>query len=239
MKLAMILLGSCLLLPASAAPKPARKSLLESEPGVVYLAQTLKKPIELKVIKEAPVFSDNQGRHRLGTLKADQNVQLEAITDKIYRIRGQGTTNGIAGWVAPWAFSSNDPDFIAHLKQLYDRQIQVQKLIDAKAVATGMSMEEVELSIGKPTKTNLRKTEKGQSGLWEYVKSKEVQHFVTRTDPTTGQLYRQFSHTTVEEISRTNVEFVDDIVTAVEESESHRHRNRTIQVIVPPVCWGW
>ena len=55
-------------------------------------------------------------------LKANQTVRLEAITDKIYRVRGQGTRDGISGWVAPWAFSSTDPDFVANLKNLYTRQ---------------------------------------------------------------------------------------------------------------------
>ena len=48
-----------------------RRSLLDSEPDVVYLDQVFKEPVELKVIKEAPVFSDKEGRHRLGTLKAN------------------------------------------------------------------------------------------------------------------------------------------------------------------------
>ena len=86
-----LLAAVCLAMPAPAeARQGERKSLLDSDPDVVYLDQALKKPVELKVIKEAPVFSDKEGKHRLGTLKAEQNVRLEAITDKIYRVRGQG-----------------------------------------------------------------------------------------------------------------------------------------------------
>lgn len=238
MKLPIVLLIFYLAPPLAAAPKHAeRKSLLESEPGVVYLAHFVKKPVELKVIKEAPVFSDKEGRNRLGTLKANQDVKLEAVTDKIYRVRGQGTVDGIAGWVAPWAFTSKDPQFVQHLKEFYERQIQVQALIDDKAVAVGMTMDEVTLSLGKPTKTSLRKTEKGQSGLWEFVETKEVKHFINRTDPVTGQVYQQLSHITQEEKSRTNVEFVDNIVSAIEQSENHRRGD--VRIIVPPVFFGW
>ncbi len=239
MKLGMrLLIAPCLVLPLSAETKRgARKSLLDTDPDVVYLDQTMTKPIDLKVIKEAPVFSDKEGKIRLGTLKANQTARLEAITDKIYRVRGQGTRDGIAGWVAPWAFTSKDPQFVAHLKDLYERQLQVQGLIQAKQVAVGMTLDEVSLSRGKPTKTSLRKTEKGQSGRWEYIDYEQIKHYVTRVDPVTGGVYRQFSHITQVEKSRTAVEFQDDVVTAVEESEDHQGGN--VRIVVPPLIFGW
>ena len=159
----MAILFTCLLAPPLDAQvkRTPRKSLLDSEPGVVYLEQASVKPLELKVIREAPVFSDKEGKHQLGTLAANQIARIEAITDKVYRVRGMGTRGGIAGWVAPWAFSPNDPEFAAKLKQFYDRQIQVQELIAANQIACGMTMEEISRVLGKPTKTSSRKTETG------------------------------------------------------------------------------
>ena len=147
------------------------------------------------------------------------------------------TRDGIAGWVAPWAFTSKDPQFVSHLKDLYERQLQVQGLIQAKQVAVGMTLDEVSLSRGKPTKTSLRKTEKGQSGRWEYIDYEEIKHYVTRVDPVTGGVYRQFSHVTQVEKSRTAVEFQDDVVTAVEESEDHQ--GGKVRIVVPPLIFGW
>ncbi|MDP3849802.1 MAG: hypothetical protein Q8Q59_04805 [Luteolibacter sp.] len=238
MKLGIALISLALILPATAEIKrKERRSLLDSDPGVVYMARSFDKPIELKVVKEAPVFSDKEGKHRLGSLKADQVVHLEAITDKIYRVRGQGTRDGIAGWVAPWAFSSQDPQFVAHLKEFYERQIQVQALIDAKQVAVGMTLDEVSQSRGKPNKTSLRKTEKGQSGRWEYIEYEEINHYITRVNPVTGVAYRQFSHTTQVEKGRTTVEFEDNIVTAVEESEDRQ--GGSVRIVVPPLLYRW
>jgi hypothetical protein len=214
-----------------------RRSLLEDEPGVVYLARTIKKPIELLVIKEAPVFSDREGRNRLGFLRADQKVRLEAMTDKVYRVRGEGLRNGIVGWVAPWAFASKDPEFVGNLKKLYERQIEVEAVIAEGGVAIGMTIDEVALSRGKPTKTNLRRTEKGQSGKWEYIDYEELKHYITRIDPVTGAAYRQFSHVTLVERGKTVIEFEDEVVTAVEESEDRQGGN--VRIIVPPVVFGW
>ncbi len=221
----------------SHAQRSDRRSLLESDPTVVYLSQTLPKPITLKVIKEAPVYSDKEGNNRLGFLKANQSVKLEAITDKIYRVRGQGTHDGIAGWVAPWAFSSTDPDFVANLKNLYTRQIQVQQLIADQQVAIGMTLDEVELSRGKPTKSSVRRTADGQSGSWEYIEYDDVKNYVTEIDRSTGIAYRRLLSVTRVETGKTRVEFKNDAVTAIEESEDKQGNN--VRIIVPPLVFGW
>ncbi len=214
-----------------------RKSLLDSDPDVVYLERALSKPVDLKVVKEAPVYSDKEGQHRLGTLKVDQTVRLEAITDKIYRVRGQGTHNGIAGWVAPWAFSSTDPEFVANLKHLYERQIVVQDLIASRSVAVGMTLDEVTQSLGKPSKTSVRKTGEGESGRWEFIEYEDIKHYITRIDPVSRAAYRQYSHTTREEKSKTAIEFENDVVKAVEESQDNQGGN--VRIIVPPLIYRW
>ena len=214
-----------------------RKSLLDSDPTVVYLDQTLKKPIDLQVVKDAPVFSDKEGKQRLGTLKGNQTVRLEAITDKIYRVRGQGTRDGIAGWAAPWAFSSTDPEFVSHLKSLYDRQIQIQNLIAKNQVAIGMTLDEVTLSKGKPTKTTTRKTATGESGRWDFIEYEDVKNYVTEVDRATGNTYRRLVSVTRVEKSKSFVEFENDVVTAVEESEDHQATKS--RIVVPPQIFQW
>ncbi len=232
------LIAASLILPAQAQLKrQERKSLLDTDPTVVYLDRTLPKPIELKVIKDAPVFSDKDGKLRLGVLKAGQTVPLEAITEKNYRVRGQGTREGIAGWVAPWAFSSAHPDFVAQLKLLYDRQIQVQNLIAAKKVAIGMTMDEVGLSLGKPTKTELRKTANGQSGRWEFIEYEDVKNYITEIDRSTGAAYRRLVSVTRVEKGKTAVEFTDDLVSAIEERQSNDGGD--VKIIVPPLVFRW
>ena len=228
----------CITLQAGAQVKRAeRASKLDSDPDVVYLEKTGYAPIELNVIKEAPVFSDKEGSHRLGFLKADQKVKVEAITDKVYKVRGQGTHDGIAGWVAPWAFAAKDPEFVANLKKLYARQIDVQNLIAARQVAIGMTITEVGLSLGKPTKTNMRRTATGQSGSWEFIDYEEVKHYVNRVDPVTGNIFRQLSYVEQVEKGKTTIEFENEIVSAIQESENRGGGN--VRIIVPPLIFGW
>jgi len=218
--------------------RPERKSLLDSDPEVVYLERALEKPISLRVIKEAPVFSDHEGSHRLGFLKANQTVPLEAITSKVYRVRGEGTNGGIAGWVAPWAFSfEKDPEFVAHLKELYHRQIQVEKLIAEKKIAVGMTLAEVSRALGQPTKTTMRNDGTSQSGIWEFIDYEEIKHYTNRVDPNTGQIYRVLAYVTREEKGKTSVEFENNFVKAIEQSEDRR--SGSVSVVIPRLVYGW
>ncbi len=217
--------------------KRDRDSLLESEPGVVYLNQVFTKPVKLNVIEQAQVFSDKDGKHRLGFLKSDQVVELEGMTEKAYRVRGQGTNDGIAGWVSPKAFSHSDKDFVEKLKQVFERQLTVNEIIKNKGIAIGMTVNEVQLSRGKPTKTTMRVTPTGESGSWEYIKYDEIKHYITKVDQTSGQAYRQLSHVTREETGKTTIEFTDGAVSALEEMEDKGPGN--LKIIVPPIVFGW
>lgn len=227
-----------LLLPVSAQVKKAeRKSLIDRDPDVVHLAEHVKEPIELKVIKEAPVFSDKNGKTRIGAIKAEQIVLLEAMTEKAYKVRGQGVKQGISGWVGPHAFASKDPDFVENLKKLHKRQLEVQALIEAKELAIGMTPEEVSKSRGNPVKTQVKQTGKGQTGRWEYVEYEQVTHYNYVRDPISGQVFRQAAYTTQVEKGKTVVEFQDGVVTSLEESE--QHSASPVKIVVPPVVFVW
>ena len=223
--------------PANAQIKRDRRSLLNSDPEVVYLEEIVDPAIKLRVVKEAPVYADKDGNRRLGYLKSDQTVELEGMTEKAYKVRGQGTRNGIAGWVAPWAFSHPEEEFVAKLKNLYERQIAVTAIIQAQGIAIGMTLDEVAQSRGKPTKTSVRRTADGESGTWEFIDFEEVKHYVTRVDPVSGQAFRQLSHITQEEKGKSIVEFKDGLVTALEESEDNT--GGIARIVVPPLVFGW
>jgi hypothetical protein len=213
-----------------------KRSNLDSDPDVVYLEEHLDEPIELRIIKEAPIFSDKEGRRRLGTVVADQRVHLEALTDKAYRVTAQTGGNPIKGWVAPWAFASKDPEFVENFKKLYERQLEVGKLIEANEVAIGMTLDEVGKALGRPSKTTQRRTKEGLSGSWEFIEFEEVSHYDYVRDPHTGRVYRQFSHTTREEKGKTVVEFESGVVTAIEESETLDRPGR-VKIVNPPLVF--
>jgi hypothetical protein len=227
-----------LVLPIAAQVKrPERKSLLDNDPRVVYLTEMPDKQIELMIVQDAPVYSDVDGKQKLGTIVANQKVKIEAITDKAYKVRGKGTRDGISGWVGPWAFASKDPNFVENLKKFYTRQLEVNKLIDEKEVAMGMTTDEVAQSLGRPTKSTLRQTPEGQSGKWEFIDYEEQKNYATVRDPATGAYYRQLINVTQIEKNKRVVEFTNGAVSAIEDTESRGAE--TVRIVVPPVVFGW
>lgn len=213
-----------------------RKSLLNSDPEVVYLEEVFEKPLELKVIKDAPLFAHKEGGAKLGTLLAGQSVRVEAITDKAYRVRGQGRQGGIAGWVGPWAFEMPNDKFEAGMREFYERQMKVNKLIEEGQVVLGMTMREVGLVLGQPTKTSIRQTAEGQVGRWEFIEYTEIRNYANHVDPYTGQVYRTLVSVTEEEKEKTVVEFKDGHAVALEESTNKRGNQR---IILPQVICHW
>jgi hypothetical protein len=215
----------------------SRKSLLDSDPRVVYLTDLPDKQIELMIIKEAPVFSDVDGKVKLGMIKADQKVKIEAISEKAYKVRGQGTRDGISGWVGPWAFASKDPQFVDNLKKFYTRQLEINKLIEDKEVALGMTTDEVAKSLGQPTKSTVRLTDKGQSGTWEFIEFDEQKNYTLVRNQGTGEMYRQLTSITQIEKNKRVVEFTAGTVSAIEDLENKKADN--VRIVVPPVVFGW
>ena len=122
------------------------------------------------------------------------------------------------------------------LKKIFERQLSVNEIIKAKGLAIGMTTKEVELSRGKPTKTTVRKTATGQSGRWEFIDYEDVKNYTTEID-SQGNAYRRLASITRVEKGKTAVEFTDDVVTAVEESEDNQGGN--VKLIVPPLIFRW
>lgn len=234
-------LGLCcvfLLAGVLGASAQQKRSLLDADPDVVYLEEHVENPVELRLIKEAPIYSDKEGKRSLGTVTTGQKVVLQAMTERAYRVSAKTKGNKVSGWVAPWAFASKDPEFVANLKKLYVRQLEIGKLIAEHRAAIGMTLEEVGKALGTPNKTKMRQTEKGRSGKWEFIVYEEIPHYNYLRDPVSGNVFRQVAYVTTEEMGKTVVEFENEVVTAIEESESDEGLGK-VRIVVPPVVFGW
>ena len=175
--------------------------------------------------------------HDGGVLKVDTKVTFIGMTEKAYKIRGTAIHGGVSGWVSPKALGSKDKDFVENFKKVYERQKVVRELIAKHEVAIGMSVEEVSTSLGRPTKTKVRQTVKGRTGVWEFIEYEEQDHYQAVRDPVTGRVFRQYSHTTKEETGKVVVEFENEVVTAIEESENNG--GGRVKIVVPPLVFTW
>ena len=104
-------------------------------------------------------------------------------------------------------------------------------------IAIGLSVEEVSAALGRPTKTKVRQTVKGKTGVWEFIQYEKQDHYQTLRDPLTGGFYRRYSHTTREEIGKIVIEFENEVVTAIEESENNG--DGKVKIVTPPLIFAW
>lgn len=221
-------------MPADAEIRREKKSsLLNNDPNVVYREEFTAKPIELLVVKPGAVYPTKEGGRVRGNLRVESKVELIGFTDRAYNIRGELTNGtGVSGWVSPQVLASRDKDFVANLEKLYERQLKVRELIAKGQIALGMTPDEVGLIFGEPTKATMRRTAKGRSGTWQFIKYEEQKNYTLVRDPTTGNVYRQLASITKQEVNNTKIEFEDDVVSAIEESENNG-AGRTVTVPAP------
>ena len=215
---------------AVASEKPRqenRRSLIDSDPAVVYVADLHEGDVELAITEPAQVYATKTGGRKLGVIKGGK-VKLIGFDDRAVKVQGQGKI----GWVKPLVLEAEKGNIQELLKTVYNREMEVKKLIDEGEVALGMTRDEVCRVLGDPTKKTLRKTKEGTGGTLEFAQFEEIDHFQPVVNYNTGALFQQFTHTTVEEKSKVTVEFENDIATAIEKSD--QENGGDVRVVVRP-----
>jgi len=211
------------------------------ERGAYYLQDYLPKgtKIELLVLRPTHVFGTVNAERHLGTLLPDKKVELEAISEFAYRVRGEAEHGIVVGWVTPKNLAGLDPSFADNLQKMIERQEIVDELIANRQIAIGMTQDEVNQVLGSPNKREGRVTAEGRVDRWEYIQYEEIPQYQTFRDPYTGGIYRRYTHTERIEKGKIAVDFTNGVVSAMEEMEE-RPRRRTSATIVPvPVELKW
>jgi len=227
-----------MLTPLTAAPT-MKKSGLDNDPEVVYLKYYTSIPIKFLTIEDTALYSSKKGTssRKLGSFSPGTSVQLLAMNQNAYKISGKGKYGLLKGWVSPKNLASKDPKFVENLQKLYKRQMKVAALIENKQIAIGMTLNEIQQSLGEPTKRQDRITKDGRSGKYEFIQYDEQKHYRYVTDQRTGNIFKQLSHVTTEEKSNISVEFEKNVVTAITSVEDNGPGK--INIIVPPIIFGF
>lgn len=208
------------------------KSDLVKEEGAIYLEGMVDQELPVRVIQSAPIYSTLQGVRWLGNTLPQQDAVLLAVSDKAYRIRAKAKQGQVAGWVSKSAIEGLPEDFETHLREYHERYLIVSELIDNQQVALGMTVAEVILSIGPPDKRQSKTTESGRVDSLEYISYQRVPQTVMTIDsfgrPAAATQYLEV------ESGRLQVEFSNDTVTAISESEGLNFSNAKGLLTVPP-----
>ena len=208
-----------------------KKSKLVREKGAIYLEEFLSAPLKLKVLKAANAYSTVKGKRYLGTIRAGQTVTVLAVHDRAFRVRGIAQQGQIVGWIGPTFLEKTEPDFVENLKKAHARAVEVAELIARKEVALGMNMDEVEASLGRPTKKSSQVNKEGRTDTYEYISYKRVPQTHLTTDRF-GRVYRSTTYLLVE-TGKVSIDFTDDVVVSI--SESERNPRDRIRAVPAPI----
>lgn len=218
--------------------KPSFKGI-NNDPNVIYVEDISEDIITFKVAHERPVYLSKNGNRAIGRLKVGSLCQLIGFDDRAFYIKGEAIHSNVTGWVTPYALEKVDEEFVSDIKKVYDRELLIRELIAQKEVAFGMTPNEVELILGEPTKTKIRRTAKGSNGTYEYLETSEQKHYTNSIDPISGQIFRIFSHTTTEISKRILIEFTDNAVSAIENEKDNSTKRRKTKIVTSPIYIDW
>ncbi len=156
-------------LAVQAAELPNRSRLAaNTEPGALYVEDILPKPIRLTVIAESYIYYQNDLKRVLGAMAPNTSVQIIAMADGLYKVRGRARHGDVAGWMRMVDLKSPYPQLADKLLKFYERQKQVDEVIKSKQVALGMTPEEVRQSLGEPSRKSAKITAQGKEETLEY-----------------------------------------------------------------------
>lgn len=202
------------------------------EDGAIYLEDLLIKPARLATVADAPIYYHIDLGRYLGTLKKGQIVELQAVSDSAYRVRGVAQQGQVAGWVEPKFLNPLKKDFLENLKQNAARRDEVLALIAKGEVAINMTPEEVMRAVGKPSKKTSRLDAKGREDVWEFVRYQSIPQEAVGRDQF-GNLVKSVTYIKVP-VGKLAVTFNNNLVTALEQSEGTLEKDAQVKIIPAP-----
>ena len=228
---------AALLLCTAAHGAPTSGAVVREE-GAIYLEDLLPKPVRLAVIADAPIHYKIDLERYLGTLKKGQIVELQAVADLAYRVRGVAQQGQVAGWVDPKFLNPLKKDFLENLKQNAARRDEVNALIAKNEVAINMTPEEVLRAVGKPSKKTSHLDAQNREDVWEFVKYENVPKESVKRDEL-GNLVKTVVYVRVP-VGKLAVSFSNNLVSSLDQTKGTLDRALQIKVIpVPNVVVGF
>lgn len=208
------------------------KSDLVKEEGAIYLEGMVEPEVVVNISAQVPAYTTLKGDRWIGTLAPNQNAVLLAVSDKAYRVRGKAKQGQIAGWVSKAAVNGLPESFETNLREYYERYQIVQELIDNHQVALGMRVDEVVSSIGPPDKRSSKLNSDGRTDQLEYISYERVPQTITVPNAF-GQLVPTTRYIEVES-GRVTIDFENEVVTSISESEGIDLAGANGYAVVPP-----
>ena len=219
------------------APVPAFAGAVIREPCAVYLEDFVKQPVKLATLADASIYYHIDLGRYLGTIRKGEIVEVQAVGEKAYRVRGRAQQGQVAGWVAADALTPLKKEFIANLRKNAERKSEVDVLIQKNEVAVNMTPDEVTKALGKTSKKTARLDANGREEVWEFIRYIRVPQEITGYDRY-GRLVHTVNYVKVPS-GKLAVTFSNDLVSALEQSEGTLDRDARVQIVAAPYATAY
>lgn len=219
------------------APAFAQAGAVIREPGAVYLEDFVKQPVKLATLADTQIFYQSDLARYLGTLRKGQLVELQAVGENAYRVRGKAQQGQVAGWVSAASLTPLKADFLENLRKNAARKTEVDALISKNEVAVNMTPDEVTKALGKASKKTSRLDANGREEVWEFIRYERVPQEVTGYDRE-GRLVRTITYVKVPN-GKLAVTFMNNLVSALEQSEGTFDRDARVRIVTAPFAIGF
>jgi hypothetical protein len=204
---------------ALAIPGALMSGITSIEPGAISLEDILPKPLHAVVAAESIIYYQSNLQRALGGMGAGTVVQVAAMKDNTYRVRGRAHHGDVAGWMRVQDLKFADPQMPQKLKAFADRNKIVSDIVQKHQVAIGMTADEVKASLGAPTRKSAKITAAGREEVLEYIAYKTVPQIVPGRDrfgnPAPTTIFVKV------ESGRLSLTFKGGAVTEIEESQGN------------------
>lgn len=204
-----------------------------TEPGSLYIEDILPKPVRLNVAGDSVIYYQLDMQRALGQMAPGTSVQLVAMTDTSYKVRGRARHGDVAGWMRKEDLKSPDPKLDDKLKAFYERQKKVEELIANRQVALGMTNAEVEQSLGRPTRKSAKVTAAGREEVLEYSIFDKVPQITTGRDAV-GNLVQSTIYVKVE-VGRLTISFQNGAVSEINETMGNPLGTGGVKIVPGPI----
>ena len=215
-----------------AVDAPGRVGLAPAS-GEMVVEELMDEPIELRTAEDVVVYIDPGFERRIGVIRQGTRVRVASLIGEAVRIRGRATHGDVAGWLKMDQLEAPDPEFFASLKAMYERHLLVADMIAKNQVALGMTVEEVQASLGRPTRKSSELTVEGRVDTLEYAVFERVPQVQT-VRGTDGRLYRSTVYVRVQTGSL-KVSFKDNHVISIAEEEGNPLPDGGVRIVPPPI----
>jgi hypothetical protein len=157
-------------------------AITSTEPGAISLEDILAKPLHATVAVESIIYYQSDLQRALGGMGPGTVVQLVAMKDALFKVRGRAHHGDVAGWMRLQDLKFADPAAPEKLKAFAERHKIVDEMVQKHQIAIGMTMDEVKASLGAPARKSAKITAEGREETLEYIAYKDMPQTVTGRD---------------------------------------------------------